>query len=104
MKKYKVFDITTDSHEYDIIIDNEYMDGIKYCLYYSNNKIWTYPGEICLYIIDNGCGFTMSLSCNGTIDYSNFVELSILSSFIRKHDGNLCGKYSIIDIEDCKEL
>jgi len=102
-KTYKVFDDTDKSCQYTITV-KENSAGNSYTLNRSTDPEWINPGELILSAVDNGNGIKFSKKQNMNLEYDEFSELAILSSFIVKYDRNLMGDVRIVEETNFYEL
>lgn len=92
-KTYKVYD--SEDCLYTISVD-ETSNGTSYVLSKSSDSLWSHPGEIVLSAVDNGGGIKFSKKQNMHLEYDEFSELTILSSFIAKYDKQIMGDHTIV--------
>lgn len=73
--------------------------GINYQLTTSDSAAWTteYRRRVVLKIIDTGGGFKVKPKLKKLIDYDQFAEFLILSTFIKNYDTQLMLTYTIVE-------
>lgn len=80
--------------------------GTNYQLTTSDNAIWTtdYQHRVLLNIVDNGNGFKVKPKLKKSIDYDQFAEFLIVSTFIKNYDTQLMSTYTIVESSDLIKL